>query len=419
MGSLLIKQVTLNGKKQDILIEGNLISKIAENIDVVADEVISGENMTAIPGLYNMHTHSAMTLMRGCLEDAPLFEWLDEVWRLEKHIDPEAIYWGTKLACLEMIKCGVTCFLDLYWFIDTAVKAVEETGMRANLSYTILGGGDDEKEARQVRECQEIYEKSKSWSDRVQFSVGIHAGYTVTEETMLWATNFAVDHDLLIHTHLSETEKEVKDSVELYGVSPVKRFKRLGILSDRVIAAHGVWLDEEDMEILGNRKVTIVHNVNSNLKLSSGYKFKYKELKKAGANVVFGTDGTASSNNLDILESMKTSALLQKAWRKDPGAMPLQEIMDMATKDSAKALRINSGEIVEGKLADIVLVNTKSAAFTPNYNFLANLIYAANSSCVDTVICDGKVIMRGRVVPGEDEILENAARMAAKLAENL
>ena len=245
-------------------------------VDVVADEVISGENMTAIPGLYNMHTHSAMTLMRGCLEDAPLFEWLDEVWRLEKHIDPEAIYWGTKLACLEMIKCGVTCFLDLYWFIDTAVKAVEETGMRANLSYTILGGGDDEKEARQVRECQEIYEKSKSWSDRVQFSVGIHAGYTVTEETMLWATNFAVDHDLLIHTHLSETEKEVKDSVELYGVSPVKRFKRLGILSDRVIAAHGVWLDEEDMEILGNRKVTIVHNVNSNLKLSSGYKFKYK-----------------------------------------------------------------------------------------------------------------------------------------------
>jgi 5-methylthioadenosine/S-adenosylhomocysteine deaminase len=360
-----------------------------------------------------------MTLMRGCLEDAPLFEWLDEVWRLEKHIDPEAIYWGTKLACIEMIKCGVTCFLDLYWFIDTAVKAVEETGMRANLSYTILGGGDAEKEARQVRECQEIYEKSKSWSDRVQFSVGIHAGYTVAEETMLWATNFAVDHDLLIHTHLSETEKEVKDSIELYGVSPVKRFKRLGMLSDRVIAAHGVWLDEEDIEILGNRRVTITHNINSNLKLSSGYKFKYKELKAAGANVVFGTDGTASSNNLDVLESMKTSALMQKAWRKDPGAMPLQEIMDMATKDSAKALRINSGEIVEGKLADIVLINTRSAAFTPNYNFLANLIYSANSSCVDTVICDGKVIMRNRVIPGEEEVLENAARMAAKLAKNL
>ena len=147
--------------------------------------------------------------------------------------------------------------------------------------------------------------------------------------------------------------------------------------------------------------------------------FKYKELKAAGANVVFGTDGTASSNNLDVLESMKTSALMQKAWRKDPGAMPLQEIMDMATKDSAKALRLNSGEIVEGKLADIVLVNTKSAAFTPNYNFLANLIYSANSSCVDTVICDGKVIMRNRVIPGEEEVLENAARMAAKLAKNL
>lgn len=410
MGNLLIKGVTLEGKKKDILIEGNIISKIADNINVVADEILSGENMAAIPGLYNMHTHSAMTLMRSCLEDAPLFEWLDEVWRLEKYLDDDVIYWGTKLACLEMIKCGVTCFNDMYWRVEHAAKAIDDMGMRAMIHYCLLDGGDEVKQRIQIKECEEAYEASKGWNPRVKFGIAIHGDYTVCDENISWVVDFAKRHDLLIHTHIAETRKELDDSMSQYGISPVKRMEEMGVLSEKTIAAHCVWIDEEDIAILGKYKVNVVHNINSNLKLASGYKFKNEELKAAGANVVFGTDGAASSNNLDILEAMKTSAFLQKAWRNDPAAMPISDMMKMATVNSAKALGLDSGEIKEGKLADIVLVNTNSPAFVPQANFLGNLIYSANSSCVDTVICDGKVIMKGRVVPGEEEILRNAQR---------
>lgn len=412
MASILIKQVTLKGEKKDILIVDNIISKIDNSIDFKADEVISGTHMTAIPGLINMHTHAAMTLMRGYQEDLPLFEWLSKVWDLEDHLDPDMIYWGTKLACIEMIKAGITCFNDMYWYIDSGEKAVEETGMRSVLSYVFLDNGDSRKAETQRRECVDYFEKSKSWNPRNQFAVAIHGSYTVSEKNMLWATNFALDNNLLLHTHLSETQKENIDCMQQYRTSPTKRMKSLGILNDNVIAAHCVWVDDEDIEILGNRRVNVVHNVNSNLKLASGYKFKQRELRKAGANVTFGTDGAASSNNLDLLEAMKTTAILQKAWRNDPRALPLDEMMDMATLNAAKALRINAGKLEEGALADIVLVNTNSPAFTPNYNFLANLIYSAHSSCVDTVICDGKVIMRGGVVPGEQDVLDNANRVA-------
>lgn len=415
MASILIKQVTLKGEKKDILIIGNRISKIADVIDQKSDEVISGEHMTAIPGLINMHTHAAMTLMRGYQEDLPLFEWLSKVWDMEDHLDPDMIYWGTKLACIEMIKAGITCFNDMYWFIDSGEKAVEETGMRSVLSYVFLDNGDKKKAETQRRECMEYYEKSKNWNPRNKFSVAIHGSYTVTEKNMLWATNFALDNNLLVHTHLSETQKENIDCMQQYGTSPTKRMKSLGLLNDNVIAAHCVWIDDEDIDILGNRRVNVVHNVNSNLKLASGYKFKQRELRRAGANVTFGTDGAASSNNLDLLEAMKTTAILQKAWRNDPRALPLDEMMDMATVNAAKALRIDAGRIEEGALADIVLVDTNSVAFTPNYNFLANLIYSAHSSCVDTVICDGKVIMKGKVIPGEQEVIDNANKMAAIL----
>src|SRR5574344_993379 len=418
MSTLLIKKVILNGEKKDILINGNVIDKIADNIDNKADITISGEHRTAIPGMINMHTHAGMTLMRGYQEDLPLFEWLQKVWKLESYLNPEMIYWGTKLACIEMIRGGITCFNDMYWHIDSCIRAVDETGMRSVLSYVFLDNGDKKKAEAQRRECVEDYEKSKSWNSRNKFAVAIHGSYTVSEENMLWAANFALDHNMLIHTHLSETQKENIDSMQQYGLSPTKRMKSLGLLNENFIAAHCVWIDEEDIDILGNRRVNVVHNVNSNLKLASGYKFKLRELCKAGANVTFGTDGAASSNNLDLLEAMKTTALLQKAWRNDPRALPLNQMMDMATINAAKALHLNSGSIGEGKLADIVLVNTNSPSFTPNYNFLANLIYSAHSSCVDTVICDGKIIINGGIVPGEQEVLDNVNRLANILISN-
>ncbi len=415
MSSILIKNIIHNGELKDILILENLIIKIEKDILYDADNILDGKKMTVIPGLINMHTHSAMTLLRGFQEDLPLFEWLQKVWEIEAKLDEEMIYWGTKLACLEMIKNGITCFNDMYWHIPYAEKAIDESGMRSVLSYVLLDNGDLTKAERQRRECEEAYQLSKNWSSRNRFAVAVHGGYTVTEENMLWATNFAYDHNLLLHIHLSETQKELIGSMERYGMSPVKRMKGLGMLNDNVIAAHCVWIDEEDIDILGSRRVNVVHNVNSNLKLASGYKFKYRELKRAGANLTLGTDGAASSNNLDLLEAMKTTAIMQKAWRNDPRAMPLNELMEMATINAAKALRINAGRVEVGALADLVLINTDSAAFTPNLNFEANLIYSANSSCVDTLICDGKILMKSRVIPGESDILKKANEVANNL----
>ena len=200
-----------------------------------------------------------------------------------------------------------------------------------------------------------------------------------------------------------------------HGVSPVEYLDRLGVLGPDVIAAHTLWLSPEDIEILGKRGVTCVHNINSNLKLASGYRFLYNELRDAGANVCLGTDGCGSSNNLDMLETMKTSAMIQKAWRNDPSAMPIGELIAMATSNAAKGLGLEIGRIEAGALADIVIVDTDNYSFLSQAPFEANLIYSAHSECVDSVICNGRFLMRGRVVEGEQQILQEARKVLTKI----
>jgi 5-methylthioadenosine/S-adenosylhomocysteine deaminase len=195
------------------------------------------------------------------------------------------------------------------------------------------------------------------------------------------------------------------------GMSPVEYLDSLGVLGPDVIAAHTLWISEKDIEILGKRGVTCVHNVNSNLKLASGYRFKYNELRDAGANICLGTDGCASSNNLDMLETMKTSAMIQKAWRDDPTAMPLPEIMQMATVNGGKAFGLDLGKIEKGALADILIVDTSGYSFMSPGSFEANLVYSAHSDCIDSMIVDGQFVMKNRVVPAEKEILEEALKM--------
>ena len=199
------------------------------------------------------------------------------------------------------------------------------------------------------------------------------------------------------------------------GMSPVEYLDSLGVLGPEVIAAHTLWLSDNDVEILGRRGVTCVHNVNSNLKLASGYKFRYNELRDAGANVCLGTDGCGSSNNLDMLETMKTAAMIQKAWREDSAAMPISEIVDMVTVNPAKALRLETGRIEEGSLADIIIIDTENYHFMSPGTFEANLIYSAHSDCVDSLICDGRFLMKNRVVPGEKDILAQARKVLNKI----
>jgi len=421
MGTILLRSVTLNASTVDILIKGNRISRIiGRDSDgtplerVGADRVLNCSGKTAIPGLINMHTHSAMNLLRGISEDTPLQVWLSKIWPIEARLDNETIYWGTKLAILEMIKTGTTCFLDMYWKSHEAAKAAEEMGIRAFLTYNFLDNFNQETTKQQKEGCQRLYETSREWSDRVTMGISVHSDYTTSEDAIKWAYAFAQDKGMVFTGHLCETASETHEDIIKLGMTPPFHFEKMGVLQNMIIA-HGVWLDNNDIELFSKRNVTVVHNINSNLKLASGYKFKYNELKKAGVNVCIGTDGAASSNNLDMRETMKTTAFMQKAWREDPSAMPLEELMNAATVNGAKALGIEAGNIEEGKLADIVLVNTRNESFVPSFNFLSNLINSANSSCIDTVICNGNIIMENRRVPGEDTILERAEELAWKL----
>lgn len=419
MGKIILGNIVNGGTASDILIENGRISRISA-ADTQSDayarhddstEVVDCTGKVAVPGFVNMHTHAGMSMMRGVGEDIAFHEWLDRIWKIEADITPEYVYHATRMACLEMIKTGTTTFNDHYWYSPMAQKAAAELGLRSVHAYVICDKNDPEEAERQKIQCQEMYDISGNWPSNASFAIAIHAIYSVSEPMILWATDFARSHGLKIHIHVSETRKEVADcKAEHGGLSPVEYLDRLGVLGPDVIAAHTLWVSEKDIEILGKRGVNCVHNVNSNLKLASGYRFLYNELRDAGANICLGTDGCASSNNLDMLETIKTSAMIQKAWRDDPTAMPLDELMQMSSANAGKALGLNIGKIEEGALADILIIDTDNYSFMSPGTFEANLIYSAHSDCIESVICDGRFIMRDRVVPLEKEILREAEK---------
>lgn len=419
MGKIILGNIVNGGTASDILIENGKISRISA-ADTQSDayarhddstEVVDCTGKVAVPGFVNMHTHAGMSMMRGVGEDIAFHEWLDRIWKIEADITPEYVYHATRMACLEMIKTGTTTFNDHYWYSPMAQKAAAELGLRSVHAYVICDKNDPEEAERQKIQCQKMYDISGNWPSNASFAIAIHAIYSVSEPMILWATDFARSHGLKIHIHVSETRKEVADcKAEHGGLSPVEYLDRLGVLGPDVIAAHTLWVSEKDIEILGKRGVNCVHNVNSNLKLASGYRFLYNELRDAGANICLGTDGCASSNNLDMLETIKTSAMIQKAWRDDPTAMPLDELMQMSSANAGKALGLNIGKIEEGALADILIIDTDNYSFMSPGTFEANLIYSAHSDCIESVICDGRFIMRDRVVPLEKDILREAEK---------
>lgn len=420
MGNILLKNIVCKGAVSDIYIEGNRISKVVPAGTSISDgyegEVTDCSGKTVMPGFVNMHTHAAMSMMRGVGEDIAFHDWIDRIWDVESKIDEEYVYQATKVACLEMIKTGTTTFNDHYWHMPMAHKAAIEMGLRPVLAYVICDRNDPEESERQKVECRQMYEEAMTWNDRSVFAIAIHAIYSVREEMIVWASRFAREHGLKVHIHVSETQKEIKDCMEQHnGMSPVEYLDSLEVLGPDVIAAHTLWLSDNDVRILGERGVTCVHNVNSNLKLASGYMFRYNELRDAGANICLGTDGCASSNNLDMLETMKTSAMIQKAWREDPSAMPLDELVAMATVNAGKALGLEIGKIEEGALADLLIIDTQNYNFLSPGSFEANLVYSAHSDCIDSVICDGEFVMRERVVPGEKEILAGAQKVLDKI----
>ena len=409
---ILLRNIQLDGAPVNLFIDGERIRRILpypQTEGLVADETVDCTGKAVIPGFINMHTHAAMVLLRGITEDVPLDRWLANIWAMEAKMDEEFIYWGTKLACLEMIRSGTTTFNDQYWFAPFARQAAVEMGIRPYISFVILDQFNKETAEKQRRKCIKLYEQSREWTESSHLAMSVHAVYTVSEEMILWASQFAVDHGMKLHIHLSETEKENLDCMDAHGgLSPTEYLDSLGVLGPHVIAAHAIWLSDHDVELLGKHRVNCVHNINSNAKLASGYRFRYEELKKAGANICLGTDGASSSNNLDMLETMKTSALFQKAWGKDPSAMPLHELMDAATVNGARALGLDTGEVREGAIADLSIVDIDNSYFLSPGSFLANLVYTAHSDTISSVVCQGKFVMRDRKVEGEEEILAGA-----------
>ena len=418
MGKILLKNILHNDVPSDVEIAEGLITSIrpAGSAHTESDaEVLDCTGKAVVPGFVNMHTHAGMAMMRGIGEDIAFHEWIARIWQAEKEIDAEYVYHATKVACLEMVKTGTTTFADHYWYMQEGRKAALELGLRPVIAYVICDRNDPEESEKQKVQCLAAYEESLTWPEGSQFTIAIHAIYSVSEPMILWAVNFARKRGLKIHIHLSETEKEVQDCMALHdGKSPVEYLDSLGVLGPDLIAAHTLWLSDKDIELLASRGVTCVHNVNSNLKLASGYRFRYNELRDAGANICLGTDGCASSNNLDMLETMKTSAMIQKAWRNDPSAMPLNEIIQMTTANAAKALGQNIGRVEEGAEADLLIIDVQGYSFLSPGPFLANLIYSAHSDCVESVICKGRFIMKDREVPGEKEILEQARKILKK-----
>lgn len=423
MKTILIKNILVKKVRKDVLIEGRFIKAVEDvgtfqSMEPSIDKVIDGSNKAVIPGFVNAHAHSAMTLFRGVGEDVPLDRWLRErIWPYEAKLDEEMIYWGAKLACVEMIRTGTTTFNDMYWHPDGTRRASEEMGLRSVQSFCWL----DMMDAQRAEQCKEqlsqLHRESLHWNALTTFAVSPHAIYTVSESSLRYIARYAKENDLLVHIHLAETRGEMDQAEREYGMSPTEYLNKLGLLSPSLLTAHSLWLSADDIKMLGQAGVNTIHNPNSNLKLASGYKFKYNELRDAGANVCLGTDGCASSNSLDMIDSMKTMALLQKVWRNDPSAIPLKELMAVASYNGAKALRLHAGKIEPGYLADLALVDMNNPAFVPNHYFLANMVYAANGSSVDTVICDGRLIMENKQIPDEAYIYRKAEDIAMQVVD--
>ena len=415
---ILIKGVRLpEGGTRDLFIKDGRIDEISAACARPADRFIDGRGKVALPAFVNGHTHAAMTLLRGYADDMPLKPWLEEkIWVLEAKLTPEDVYWGTKLACLEMIRNGITLFNDMYWFWEESARAVVEMGIRAVLSGVFIDMFDLKKAEEQIHLNLDLFNGAKRFRPNVTFALGPHAVYTVSKESLQWVGDFSDEFKVPVHMHLCETEEETRFTRERYGLSPVEFLDAQGVLSERFIGAHGCWLTGADGVILARTKAKLVHNPVSNLKLSVGRIFPFRLAEARGIPFCLGTDGSSSNNRLDMMEAMKFASLLAKHSTGDPTALPAQRTFELATREGARIFGLPDWEIKPGSRADVILLDLNRPEFVPGFDLYSDLVYSADASAVDTVISMGRVVMEHRRVEGEEEIMEHARRAARDLA---
>lgn len=409
--SILIKNISyLDIEKEkiiehaDIFIEASIIKKIGENLKVNADEILDGENKLLTPGFVNAHTHLGMSYFRNYADDLALMDWLqNEIWPVEAKLNAEDIYWSSMLSIIENIKSGVTTFCDMYYEMDRVGDAALESGIRGVLTrgMTDVDGKGEEK----LQEFDALYNNYHNRSDgRIRVVPAPHAIYTCSTEFLKEISENAKKlYDNIIHIHLSETLTEVENSKKEYGMTPIEYVNSLGLLDSQIIAAHCVHITDEEIELVKNKKFYPVYNPSSNLKLASGFTPVYKMLKN-NIKLALGTDGDSSNNNQDFVEEMHIGGIVNKAVTMNEKAVPAIEILKMATVNGAEALGFEKlGLIKEDYLADLTVFDLESNSFTPRNNLISALVYSANSSDVESVICDGKFIMRDRKLVNVDE----------------
>jgi len=385
-----------------------------------AEKVIDGRGKVAMPGLVNCHTHLAMTLFRGIAEDQPLQKWLKQtIWPLEAKLKPRDVYDGALLGCLEMIKSGTTSFADMYFNEDQVAKAVEKAGLRGVLAQGILEAGFLSRGEKMLRESVNFAKKYDGYADgRVTAQLGPHTLYTCGPSLLRKVREKATELKVGVHIHLAESEETVNLTKKKHGLSEVELLEKMGFLGPDVLAAHCIHLAKEEMRIMAKHNVKVSYNPVVNMKLAQGTA-RIKDLSDLGVTVGIGTDGPASNNNLDMFESMKIAALLQKQFYKDPTVMPAKMVLKMATIDGARALGLEKtvGTLEAGKKADIILLDFKKPHLTPIHDPYANIIYSAHGSDVDTVIVDGKVLMENRKVKtlDEEEVMLKAQKTATDI----
>jgi 5-methylthioadenosine/S-adenosylhomocysteine deaminase len=365
-----------------------------------------------VDGLVNAHTHAAMTLFRGYADDLPLMVWLEEhIWPVERRLEDEDVYWGTRLACAEMIRSGTVRFWDMYWHPGAVARAVRDAGLRAVVGAPLIDGGDPANSPA-LREGAErsLEEIAANGDDAVMPALAPHAIYTVSEQSLRWIAETAAERELPVHIHLSETENEVARCVAERGERPAKNLDRVGLLGPRTLLAHGVWLDDSELELIAERGATVVTNPMANLKLAVGRPFPYLRAREAGVRVGLGTDGAGSNNSLDMFDDAKLFALLNKNEARDPAAVTAEETWEIATAGRSPLL----AEHGAGS-GDTHIEIRRDAPELSLGDLIAGLVYSGTGAVVDTVVVDGRELMSGGVVDGVDEIVARARERAERL----
>ena len=387
-----IKNISLEGRKADILIEGKRFSRICPAGGLETGErcsqIIDGSHLAITPAFYNTHTHAAMTLVRGYAEGHNLQDWLENhIWPFEATLTPADIRRGSEIAVREMVSSGSVFFNDMYFDIEETVDVVAASGMRAAIGITVMENHSAAVEDAKKHIIEEWHDPT---GGRIQLVMAPHSVYTVGPEKLRNCTEFARNHGLRIHIHASENRQEVDNCIKDHGLTPIKYLDSLGVLGPDVIMAHCVWASQEEWDLLAERGVTVAHCPCSNMKLGSG-RMDYEAAIRSGCRVTIGTDGASSNDSLSMLGEMKAAALLAKSCG-DAALLHSEEVFKWATANGAEAFGLDAGQIAEGKLADAVLFNLDDISLQPCHNLISNIVYSADSRAVAHVICDGQLI---------------------------